>query len=45
MHSTPWRNEEKDLISCFNTFESHYNSLKTSTESKRNEFEHYTVEL
>ena len=42
---TRWRNEEKDLKSCFDTFEAHYHSLKTSTESKSNEFEHHNEEL
>ena len=41
----PWRNEQKDLLASFDTFEAHYNSLKTSTESKRNEYEHHTEEL
>ena len=30
-----WRNEQKDLLSSFDTFEAHYNSLKTSVESKK----------
>ena len=42
---TPWWNEQKDLISSFDTFEAHYKSLKISTESKSNEYEHYTKEL
>ena len=42
---TPWRNEQKDLISSFDTFEAHYNSLKTSIESKSNEYMHHTEEL
>ena len=41
----PWRNEQKDLLSSFDTFEAHYNSLKTSIESKSNEYEHQTEEL
>ena len=45
MPFTPWRNEQKDLISSFDTFEAHYNSLKTSIESKSNECEHHTEEL
>ena len=40
-----WRNEEKDLRSCFDTFEAHYISLKTSIESKSNEYGHHTEEL
>ena len=42
---TPWRNEQKNLISSFDTFEALYNSLKTSNESKSNECEHHTEEL
>ena len=38
----PWKNEEKDLISCFDIFKAHYNSLKTSIESKSNAYEHQT---
>ena len=34
----PWRNEQEDLISSFDTFAAHYNSLKTSIESKSNEY-------
>ena len=41
----PWRNEEKDLISGFETFEAHYKALKTSIESKSNEYEHHAEEL
>ena len=41
----PWRNEQKDLLASFDTFEAHYNSLKTSIESKSNEYEHHTEEL
>ena len=37
----PWRNEEKDLISGFETFEAHYKALKISIESKSNEYEHH----
>ena len=40
-----WRNEEKDLISGFETFEAHYKALKISIESKSNEYEHHTEEL
>ena len=42
---TPWQNKEKDLILCFDTFEAHYNSWKTSVESKSNEYEYHTDEL
>ena len=41
----PWRNEQKDILASFNTFEAHYNSLKTLIESKSNENEHHTEEL
>ena len=40
----PWRNEQKDLLASFDTFEAHYNSLKTSIESKCNENEDHTEE-
>ena len=39
----PW--QQKDLLASFDTFEAHYNSLKTSIESKSNEYEHHTEEL
>ena len=42
---TPWRNEQKDLLSSFDTFEAHYNSLKTSIEPTSNEYDHHTKEL
>ena len=41
----PSRNEQKDLLASFDTFEAHYNSLKTSAESKSNEYEHHTEEF
>ena len=41
----PWRNEHKYLLASFDTFEAHYNSLKTSIESKSNEYEHHTEEI
>ena len=41
---TPWPNERKDLISSFDTFEAHYNTLKTSIESKSYEYERHTYE-
>ena len=41
----PWRNEQKDLIGCFDTYEAHYNSVQTSLISKRNEYEHHAEEL
>ena len=41
----PWRNEAKDLLGTFGTYEAHYNSLKTSLEAKGNEYEHHVDEL
>ena len=41
----PWRNEAKDLLSTFDTYETHYNSIKTSLEAKSNEYEHHVDEL
>ena len=41
----PWQNEEKDLISGFETFEAHYKTLKASFETKSNEYEHHAEEL
>ena len=41
----PWRNEAKDLLDTFDTYEAHYNSLKTSLEAKGNEYEHHVDEL
>ena len=41
----PWRNEQKDLIGSFGTYEAQYNSVQTSLVSKRNEYEHYAEEL
>ena len=38
----PWRNEQKDLLASFDTFEAHYNSLKTSIHSKSNAYENHT---
>ena len=35
----PWRNEQKDLIGSFDTYEAHYNSVQTSLISRRNELE------
>ena len=43
MFFTPWRNEQKDLISS--TFEAHYTSLKPSIESKSNGYENHTEEF
>ena len=45
MLNIPWRNDEKDLISGFVTFEAHYKALKTSIESKSNEYKHHAKEL
>ena len=41
----PWRNEAKDLLGTFDTYEAHYNSMKTSLEAKGNEYEHHVDEL
>ena len=41
----PWRNEAKDLLGTFDTYEAHYNSMKTSLEAKCNEYEHHVDEL
>ena len=41
----PWRNEQKDLIGSFRTYEARYNSVQTSLVSKRNEYEHHAEEL
>ena len=34
----PWRNEQKDLIGSFGTYEARYDSVQTSLVSKRNEY-------
>ena len=41
----PWRNEQKDLLGSFDTYEAHYNSVQTSLILKRNEYEHHIEEL
>ena len=41
----PWRNEAKDLLSTFDTYKAHYDSMKTSLEAKGNEYEHHVDEL
>ena len=41
----PWRNEQKDLLGPFDTFEAHYKSVETSLILKRNEYEHHVEEL
>ena len=41
----PWRKEPKDLLGTFDTYEAHYNSMKTSVEAKGNEYEHHVDEL
>ena len=40
-----WRNEQKDLLGSFDTFEAHYKSVQTSLIPKRNEYEHLVKEL
>ena len=41
----PSRSEQKDLLGPFETYTAHYNSMKISLETKRNEYEHHTEEL
>ena len=41
----PWRNEQKDLLGSFDTYEAHYNSVQTSLIPNRNEYEHHIEEL
>ena len=41
----PWRNEQKDLLGSFDTYQAHYNSVQTSLIPKRNEYEHHIEEL
>ena len=41
----PRRNEQKDLLGSFDTYEAHYNSVQTSLIPKRNEYEHHIEEL
>ena len=41
----PWRNEQKDLLGSFDTYEACYNSVQKSLISKRNEYEHHAEEL
>ena len=41
----PWRNEQKDLLGSFDTYEAHYNSVQTSLIPKKNEYEHHIEEL
>ena len=41
----PCRNEQKDLMVSFGTYEARYNSVQTSLVSKRNEYEHHAEEL
>ena len=41
----PWRNEHKDLLGSFDTYEAHYNSVQMSLFPKRNEYEHHIEEL
>ena len=41
----PWRNEQKDLLGSFNTFEAHYKSVQTSLIPYRNEYGHHVEEL
>ena len=41
----PWRNEQRDLLGSFDTYEAHYKSVQTSLIPKRNEYEHHIEEL
>ena len=41
----PWRNEHKDLLGSFDTYEAHYNTVQMSLIPKRNEYEHHIEEL
>ena len=41
----PWRNEQRDLLGSFDTYEAHYNSVQTLLIPKRNEYEHHIEEL
>ena len=41
----PWRNEQKDMLGSFDTFEAYYKSVETSLILKRNEYEHHVEEI
>ena len=41
----PWRNEQKDLLGSFNTFEAHYKYVQTSLIPKINKYEHHVDKL
>ena len=41
----PWRNEQKDLLGSFDTYEAHYNFVQISLIPKRNEYEHHAEKL
>ena len=41
----PWRNEAKDLLGSYETYEAHYAVLKDNLESKRSQYEHHIEEL
>ena len=41
----PWRNEQKDLVGSFDTYEAHFDSVQTSLIPKRIEYEHHIGEL
>ena len=45
MFFVPWRNEQKDLLGCFDTYEAHFNSVQTSLIPKRNEYGYHIEEL
>ena len=40
-----WRNEQKDLIGSFDTYEAHYNSVQTTLISKRNDYKYHAEEF
>ena len=45
MFFVPWRNEQKDLLGSFDTYEAHFNSVQASLILKRNDYEHHIEEF
>ena len=41
----PWRNEESDLLGNFTTYKEHYESVKSTIDSKCEEYEHHVEDL
>ena len=41
----PWRKEDTDLISTYNTYKDHYTAVKGRVDSKCKEYEHHVEEL